>query len=146
MEARKEYRDEDPEEGREISTAEISTADLASRPTPEAPSHHERDGEPDDHTVEGDQDETTSLLPDEEGTGFRNRWEEIQTSFVDEPRKSVQAADQLVAEVMQRLAESFARERSDLEQQWDRGEDVSTEDLRVALQRYRSFFQRLLAA
>ena len=58
----------------------------------------------------------------------------------------MQAADQLVAEIMQRLAESFARERSDLEQQWDRGEDVSTEDLRVALQRYRSFFQRLLAA
>jgi len=78
--------------------------------------------------------------------GWPVRRTDIQGSFVDEPGKSVQAADQLVAEVMQRLAESFALERADLEQQWDRGEDVSTEDLRVALQRYRSFFQRLLAA
>ncbi len=130
METRKEYRDEEPDEEREFSTA-----DLASRSAPETRS--------DDEVAV---DETTSLLPDEEGTAFRERWEEIQTSFVDEPRKSVEAADQLVAEVMQRLAENFARERSDLEQQWDRGEDVSTEDLRVALQRYRSFFVRLLAA
>jgi len=78
--------------------------------------------------------------------GWPVRRTDIQGSFVDEPGKSVQAADQLVAEVMQRLAVSFALERADLEQQWDRGEDVSTEDLRVALQRYRSFFQRLLAA
>ena len=73
-------------------------------------------------------------------------WETIQTGFVDEPRQTVEQADELVAEVMKRLAEGFAGERERLEQQWGRGEDVSTEDLRVALQRYRSFFQRLLAA
>jgi len=63
---------------------------------------------------------------------------------VDEPRQTVAEADKLVAVVMQRLAEGFANERSGLEKQWDRGDNVSTEDLRVALQRYRSFFDRLL--
>ena len=64
--------------------------------------------------------------------------------FVDEPRAAVERADSLVAEVMKQLAEGFARERSTLEHQWDRGDNVTTEDLRVALQRYRSFFDRLL--
>ena len=68
----------------------------------------------------------------------------LQTGFVDEPRRTVEDADKLVAAVMQRLAEGFANERSGLEKQWDRGDNVSTEDLRVALQRYRSFFDRLL--
>jgi hypothetical protein len=85
----------------------------------------------------------TPLLADSEG--FQARWEEIQVRFVDEPRGAVEDADALVATVMQRLAESFAQEREGLEAQWGRGEDISTEDLRVALQRYRSFFQRLLA-
>ena len=82
-------------------------------------------------------------MPDSEG--FQSRWEEIQVRFVDEPRGAVEDADALVATVMQRLAEGFAQERERLEGQWGRGEDISTEDLRVALQRYRSFFQRLLA-
>jgi len=68
-----------------------------------------------------------------------------QTAFVDEPRSAVEQADGLVAAAMKRLAEVFAEERSRLEQQWDRGDNVSTEDLRIALQRYRSFFQRLLS-
>lgn len=63
---------------------------------------------------------------------------------MDEPRKSVEEADSLVAAAMKRLAEQFAEERSRLEHEWDRGSDVSTEDLRVALRRYRSFFSRLL--
>ena len=71
--------------------------------------------------------------------------EEVQTRFVDEPRGAVEDADGLVATLMQQLAEGFAQERERLEAQWGRGEDISTEDLRVALQRYRSFFQRLLA-
>jgi len=71
--------------------------------------------------------------------------EQIQTGFVDQPRRTVEQADELVAEVMQRLADGFAAERERLEEQWGRGEDVSTEDLRIALQRYRSFFQRLLS-
>jgi hypothetical protein len=69
----------------------------------------------------------------------------VQTAFVDEPRRAVEQADGLVASAMKRLAEVFAEERSKLEQQWDRGDNVSTEDLRIALQRYRSFFHRLLA-
>jgi hypothetical protein len=70
----------------------------------------------------------------------------VQTRFVDEPRGAVEDADGLVANVMKQLAEGFAQERERLEAQWDRGEDISTEDLRIALQRYRSFFQRLLSA
>ena len=77
-------------------------------------------------------------------TDFRSQWSTVQTGFVDEPRQTVAEADKLVASVMQRLAEGFANERSGLEKQWDRGDNVSTEDLRVALQRYRSFFDRLL--
>lgn len=76
---------------------------------------------------------------------FNARWTDVQTSFVDEPRRAVEQADALVSDVIQRIGDSFSRERSQLEQQWDRGDDVSTEDLRLALQRYRSFFSRLLA-
>jgi hypothetical protein len=88
---------------------------------------------------------TAPLLPEKEVADLRNRWNEIQTGFVDEPRKAVEDADMLVAEAMQRLAEIFASERSQLEAQWDRGDNVSTEDLRIALTRYRSFFGRLLS-
>lgn len=72
------------------------------------------------------------------------RWEAIQTGFVDEPRRAVEEADELVAAVMQRLAETFARARQDLEAQWAGGGQAGTEELRVALQRYRSFFETLL--
>ena len=90
-------------------------------------------------------DDATPLFPSGELDSLRTRWKEIQTAFVDEPRKAVEQADGLVAQAMKRLAEVFAEERSRLEQQWDRGDNVSTEDLRIALQRYRSFFQRLLS-
>jgi hypothetical protein len=85
------------------------------------------------------------LFSGDEAGRLRTRWDEIQAAFVDEPRKSVEQADQLVAEAVKRLAEVFANERSNLESQWDRGDQVSTEDLRLTLQRYRSFFSRLLA-
>jgi hypothetical protein len=91
-------------------------------------------------------DDSPELLPREQNAEFQTRWEKIQTGFVDEPRQTVEQADELVAEVMKRLAEGFATERERLEGQWGRGEDVSTEDLRVTLQRYRGFFQRLLSA
>ncbi len=84
------------------------------------------------------------LLSEELSSTFQQRWEEVQTRFVDEPRGAVEDADGLVANLMQQLAEGFAQERERLEAQWGRGEDISTEDLRIALQRYRSFFQRLL--
>ena len=76
---------------------------------------------------------------------FRSRWLEIQTSFVDEPGHSVERADLLVAEVMLQLAKTFAAKRAKLEPQLVRGEPISTEDLRMALRRYRSFFDRLLS-
>jgi hypothetical protein len=85
------------------------------------------------------------LLSSTDTAEFERRWQEIQVGFVDEPRRCVEQADGLVAEVMKRLAEGFAEERRGLEGQWDRGDEVSTEDLRVALQRYRSFFNRLLS-
>jgi hypothetical protein len=86
------------------------------------------------------------LFPSNESGEFGRRWEEIQTTFVDEPQRAVEEADALVASVIERLAEGFARERERLEGHWSRGEDVSTEDPRVTLQRYRSFFRRLLSA
>ena len=93
-----------------------------------------------------DDDDSSPLLPESEAGRFTTRWQEIQVSFVDRPRDSVEQADALVADLMQRLAVSFSNERERLEAQWDRGDDVSTEDLRVAFTRYRSFFDRLLSA
>jgi len=84
------------------------------------------------------------LMARENEEAFRTRWSAVQTGFVDEPSRAVREADELVAEVMTRLAEVFAHERSRLEEQWARQKEVSTEDLRVVLQRYRSFFDRLL--
>ena len=89
---------------------------------------------------------STPLFSDSDQRELRTRWSDVQTGFVDEPRRAVQEADNLVASVMKRLAEGFASERSNLEKQWDSGDNVSTEDLRIALQRYRSFFDRLLNA
>ena len=74
------------------------------------------------------EDGSASLFPNNELENLRNRWKEIQTAFVDEPRKAVEQADGLVASAMKRLAEVFAEERSKLEKQWDRGDTVSTED------------------
>ncbi|PWU10111.1 MAG: hypothetical protein C5B51_05110 [Terriglobia bacterium] len=89
-------------------------------------------------------DNVGPLLPADFVQDLRGRWDRVQTSFVDEPRKAVKEADELVASAMKRIAESFAEARGALERQWDRGDEVSTEDLRLALQKYRAFFQRLL--
>jgi len=96
----------------------------------------------------GNGDDTTKLEPlfaDGVDGDFRNRWRDIQSGFVDEPRSAVEQADQLVAQLMQRLAQSFSEQRSNLEKQWEASEKVSTEELRVAFTRYRSFFERLLS-
>lgn len=115
----------------------LSTADLAGRPTEEAASG----GSASDVNSEN----AEPLFPASEVEDLRSRWDSIQAGFVDEPRKAVESADSLVAAAMKRLAETFADERQSLEAQWDRGDDVSTEDLRLALRRYRSFFGRLLS-
>jgi hypothetical protein len=117
----------------ERSESTLTTSDLASRGQTSV--------------VESGEDtaERNSLFDAGEARDFQARWDSIQTGFVDQPRRAVEQADHLVAEVIQRLAETFAEERSELEGQWGRGDQVSTEDLRLALQRYRSFFSRLLS-
>ena len=85
------------------------------------------------------------LFPGSETDNLRARWQEIQGGFVDEPRQSVQRADELVATVVTRLTQTFGEERAKLEGQWSKGRDVSTEDLRQVLQRYRAFFDSLLS-
>jgi hypothetical protein len=89
--------------------------------------------------------ELEPLFADGVDRDFRNRWRDIQSGFVDEPRVAVEQADQLVAQLMQKLAQSFSEQRSNLEKQWDATEKVSTEELRVGFTRYRSFFERLLS-
>jgi hypothetical protein len=123
----------DVREGAELSPADVhegpgpSRADLAPGEGAAAP------------------DGSKPLLRQQDAEGFRARWTDVQTGFVDAPRQAVEQADQLVAELMQHLAKTFADARSGLERQWDRGDDVPTDDLRTAFQRYRSFFERLLA-
>jgi len=92
------------------------------------------------------QESAQNLLPTKSLKRFQTRWQQIQIGFVDEPRTAVRDAESLVNEMVSELTAVFTRERQTLEQHWDRGTAASTEDLRVALQRYRSFFQRLLAA
>jgi hypothetical protein len=127
--------------------AELTTADLASygiaQKQPDGPKLV-KDQEPETLNRVVAISEPMPLFSESEMGEFRSRWSKIQTGFVDEPRRTVEEADKLVAAVTQRLAEGFANERAGLEKQWDRGDNVSTEDLRVALQRYRSFFDRLL--
>jgi hypothetical protein len=111
---------------------ELTTADLVHR----ADVHHEHP-DPDDAN-------NMALFSDEQRHNLTSRWEQIQASFVDEPRGAVEKADALVAEAIANLAEGFARTRADLDGQWKRGDSVSTEDLRQALRHYRAFFGRLL--
>jgi hypothetical protein len=89
---------------------------------------------------------TSSLFADSDVADFRSRWSNVQAGFVDQPRQSVEQAEELVSTVLQRLADSFTSERASLEKHWSNGESVSTEDLRMALQRYRAFFGKLLNA
>ena len=135
----------------EFENEEITTADLAQgkRPVSDTrgpqPVAAESGAQIENMQSNARSNDSTPLFPGNELDGLRSRWKEVQIAFVDEPRKAVEQADGLVASAMKRLAEVFAEERSKLEQQWDRGDSVSTEDLRVALQRYRTFFERLLS-
>ena len=126
------------------------TADQDRPTTADIASGGDRQASPEETPKEAgesaEEDDRQPLLAEDATSDVRDRWEQIQGSFVDEPRRAVEEADTLVAELMQQLADSFAQERQGLEGQWDRGDEVSTEDLRIALQRYRSFFDRLLSA
>jgi hypothetical protein len=90
--------------------------------------------------------ERAPLLADDNAQSFRQRWDDLQAGFVDHPREVVEEADDLVSKLMEEISTGFSERRSSLEAQWERGDDVSTEDLRIALTRYRSFFNRLLSA
>jgi hypothetical protein len=131
---------------KDVTTADIAgkRGDYADNPDLAAEEQNQNTRGP--QLVQNDTQETAPLFNEGEINNFRSRWGSVQTEFVDDPRRAVQEADQLVATVIQRLAEGFANERTSLEKQWDRGDNVSTEDLRVALQRYRTFFGRLLNA
>jgi hypothetical protein len=126
-----------------IDTKQLTTADLANA----ANGRYSRDiDQAEQPQPEPSQDQYSGpLLPPDYSADMRTRWEAIQTGFVDDPRVSVQQADELVAAAIKKLAESFAGERAKLEEEWSRGNDVSTENLRQALRRYRAFFHRLLS-
>jgi hypothetical protein len=126
------------------TTEQIASAGATSIDAPAAPSPEPERVATDDLGKEAEPQ--AQLLEADELQGVILRWKEIQAQFVDEPRSAVQDADALVADLMQRLARTFAAERAQLESRWASGEDVSTEDLRQGLRRYRSFFERLLAA
>jgi len=91
-----------------------------------------------------DRDELVPLFEGEASDKFRTRWLAIQSKFVDDPSESVKEADDLVADVIKNITSSFADRRSSLEKGWNSGGQTSTEDLRIALKQYRSFFERLL--
>lgn len=121
------------------TSAEVPTFPGESTDTPSRPA----EDEPAEAGL-GAQDEAPRLLAPEDEEGFRARWQEVQNEFVDDPRDAVHTADALVADVMQKLAATFADHRQELEGQWNKGEEANTEDLRLALRDYRSFFNRLL--
>jgi hypothetical protein len=107
---------------------------------PPAQATAERPSEP------GSREEQAPLFASEDVVRFRQRWETLQAGFIDQPRDMVEQADDLVSELMNQLTAGFNYKRSNLEAQWEHGDEVSTEELRVALTRYRSFFNRLLSA
>jgi hypothetical protein len=117
-----------------ISTSSsISTAELAPKPGPKLAAKSTTS------------DTVGPLLQPEFVQDLRKRWDGVQASFVDEPRTAVRQADELVASAIKRLADSFTEAKNNLEGQWARGDDANTEDLRVALKKYRTLFQKLLS-
>jgi len=143
-----------------VTDEQITTADIANSPRPTQIANTNADAErdpnfpdlrkdtvalPAETNTAANADGHAPLFPENELQDLRGRWDRAQGMFVDEPRQAVKDADALVATAVKRIAELFADERAKLEKQWDRGGEVSTEDLRQALRRYRGFFDRLLS-
>lgn len=126
----------------------LTTSDIAASEAKNAIAEAEREREERlrrDAPAATTDEPSAPLFVNQDADAYRARWSGIQAGFVDEPRHAVEEADALVAETMRRLAEVFADERRSLEAQWERTDRVSTEDLRLAMRRYRSFFERLLS-
>jgi hypothetical protein len=138
-----EDRTRDKEERQGLTTADVAAA--AERSSSTDAKKPDVQTEPRTASTPSAAEPTAPLFSPEEARNFQSRWDTIQVGFVDEPRRVVEQADGLVAEVIQRLAQIFADERAKLEGQVKRGDNVSTEDLRQALRHYRSFFTRLLS-
>jgi len=155
----RDQRDQRDQEAARAQRPQQKAADMAAppagrRPSSDGPSIEAGNSRPEPDTAptrtavsQGPDDaQPIPLLSADVAAAFLQRWDTLQATFVDEPRRVVEQADSLVAEVMQRIAETMAQERTGLEHQWAAGDEVSTEDLRLALQHYRSFFKRLLSA
>jgi len=131
------------EEGRERKDEKLTTAEFAS-----IKGGNGNKGEAQPNQIQergGNGGSLQPLLPSDMTQTFRARWDELQVQFVDDPQNSVAQADQPVAELIKSLAWTFASEREGLENQWNKGGNISTEDLRIVLRRYRSFFERFLS-
>ena len=128
----------------ENRTNPLSTADMVTAVNKQEETSEMKKVILEEQNESSQKEEFGSLFERDKVDDFRSRWLDIQTRFVDNPKDSVQDADMLVAEVIKNIAKIFAEERSYLEEQWKQGDEVSTEDLRVSLMRYRSFFTRLL--
>jgi hypothetical protein len=142
-----------PQMNGEPRDGELSTSDLASAAISPPSAMHEAD-RPRLQAINTDGvtkttiNENAQLAPlftHDAATDFRARWDMVQKSFVDDPKEAVHAADELVAQVTTSLAETFAHQRSELEKALNQADSPSTENLRIALRHYRSFFERLLA-
>jgi hypothetical protein len=129
------------EDGRQ---AEGEVTGPAAGGTPALASQQERRTEAADGDLKPPAEAETRLIGMDAASAYRERWTEIQATFVDEPKQTLEQADGLVAEVIQLLTRNFADERSKLEAQWTSGAQVSTEEMRLAFQRYRTFFNALL--
>jgi len=142
---------------KEQENAAIGTADLVAATQPARTERDAMDGaarresEPparqvqEERSMQSRDEPLAALFPPDMAQDFRSRWDEVQIGFVDDPKQAVRKADELVAQVMKSLAQKFADERAKFENQFDEQGSASTENLRVALRGYRSFFQRLLS-
>ena len=142
------------EQEKTLTTADFAGAAEKSAPQQEREAHRaaqaqeqrqEQGGAHDAARQPGGAEHLAALFDPDVAGGFRARWDEVQIGFVDDPRQAVRKADELVAQVMKSLAETFSSERAHLEDELQQTDKASTENLRVALRRYRSFFQRLLS-
>lgn len=132
---------------------EFQEATAGSAPDKQSLTRSQRSSEEDDMNATGTRiavsvhgDEPgASFFSSAEAQSFRSLWQNVQVGFVDDPRNSVEQASRLVADTVKHLTQGFSTECRKLEQQWGRGDSISTEDLRLLLRHYRSFFERLVS-